>query len=418
MQQSQRRLLFLSSLGGILEFYDFIIYALFAGYISKAFFPETNPLTGLIITFATFAIGYLVRPLGGIIFGHFGDRIGRKSTFTISILMMAIATLCIGLIPPYTIIGIAAPILITSLRIIQGISIGGEIPGAIAYVSESLPHRKGFSCGIIFCSLTMGIVIGSLVQASVVSFFVEEQMQSYGWRIPFIVGGVFGLLSYFLRRELHESSQFVAIENQVEKFPIVTVFRQEFAHALAGAFIVAICAAIITQLFLFTPAYFTKVLHLPAKAYIWHRTAAIALGSCLSLLFGFLTDIFSIKKMVFVLSLITILLAYPIFIIYAYYPGLYPVAFILSAFLTGFSAGVIPSLLSELFPTKIRYSGIAVSYNLGFAVFGGLTPFISLSLIYYTNGVTTPALYLMTIAFMTIISLAYIKVNTAANFTR
>jgi MFS family permease len=153
MHQDQRKLLFLSSLGGILEFYDFIIYALFAGYISNNFFPSSNSLTGLIITFATFAIGYLVRPLGGIIFGHFGDRVGRKATFTISILLMAFATLSIGLIPSYSTIGMAAPVLVITLRIIQGLSIGGEIPGAITYVSESWQTRKAWHAALFFARL-------------------------------------------------------------------------------------------------------------------------------------------------------------------------------------------------------------------------------------------------------------------------
>jgi MFS family permease len=407
VQKDQRKLLVLSSLGGVLEFYDFIIFALFATYISNAFFPATDELAGLMITFATFAIGYLVRPLGGIVFGHFGDRVGRKATFTISILMMAFATIGIGLVPSYSVIGISAPLLIISLRIIQGLSIGGEIPGAITYVSESFTHQKGLACGIIFCALTMGIVIGSIVHASIVTTLTEEHLQSFGWRIPFIVGGIFGLLSFVLRKELHETSQFVAIEHSVEKFPIITVFKQQLVNVLAGLFITALCAAIVTSLFLFTPAYFTKVLHLPANAYVWERTIAIALGSCLSIFFGYMTDLINVKKLVMLLALVTLVLAYPIFVIYVYYPQLYVVSFIASAILLGFSAGIIPRLLSELFPTQIRYSGIAVSYNLGFAIFGGLTPFISLSLIYYTGWVTIPALYLIAVALFGVISLIF-----------
>jgi MFS family permease len=409
MHKDQRRLLILSSLGGILEFYDFIIYALFAGYIAKDFFPESNAITGLMITFATFAIGYFVRPLGGIIFGHFGDRVGRKTTFTISILMMALATIGIGLVPTYASIGIFAPILIISLRIIQGLSVGGEIPGAITYVSESLASKKGLACGIIFCALTMGIVLGSLVQATMISIFSDIEMQSYGWRIPFIAGGIFGILSYWLRRELHESSQFLAIEKSVEAYPIVTVCKQQLSAVIAGAFIVALCAAIVTSLFLFIPAYFTKVLHLPATAYIWQRTGAIAFGSLLSVFFGFLSDKFNIKKLLLVLSVLSALCAYPIFIIYAYYPALYASAFIVSAILTGYSAGAIPSMLSELFPTNVRYSGIAASYNLGFAFFGGLTPFISLSLVYYTGSLISPASYLVVVAVLAALAICFVK---------
>jgi len=409
VQKDQQRLLILSSLGGTLEFYDFIIFALFASYISNAFFPATDELVSLLITFATFAIGYLVRPLGGIIFGHFGDKIGRKTTFTVSILIMALATIGIGVIPTYSTIGIAAPLIVISLRILQGISIGGEIPGAITYVTESLPHRKGLACGVIFCALLFGIVLGSIVHAAILTFLPAEQMQAYGWRIPFIVGGIFGLLSYLLRKELHESSQFLAIEKSVEKFPIVTVFKQELSCVIAGGLIVALCAAIVTGLFLFNPAYFTKVLHLPMDAYIWERTAAIAFGSILSIFFGHLTDLFNLKKLVRLLTMLTACLAYPIFTIYVYHPNLYPLAFIASSLLLGLSAGIIPPLLSELFPTKIRYSGIAVSYNLGFAIFGGLTPFVSLSLIYYTGWVTTPALYLILVSLLAILSVAFLN---------
>ncbi|WP_028387929.1 MFS transporter [Legionella fairfieldensis] len=409
MQKDQRKLLFLSSLGGILEFYDFIIYALFASYISTAFFPATNEIISLLITFSTFAIGYLVRPLGGIIFGHFGDRIGRKATFTVSILMMALATIGLGLVPPYSMIGMSAPILIITLRIIQGFSIGGEIPGAITYVSESMTKHKGLACGVIFCALLAGIVIGFIVQSLVVTIFSEEQMQAYGWRIPFIIGGILGLLSYLLRRELHESAAFRAIEKSVEKFPLLTVCKQQPGIILAGALIIALCAAIVTLLFLFVPAYFTKVLHLPSNAYMWQRTTAITFGSIMCVFFGYMTDFIDVKKIIRVLVLLTLFSAYPIFIIYCYYPILYPLAFTISAFLLGLSAGVIPRLLSELFPANVRYSGIAVSYNLGFAIFGGLTPLISLSLIYYTENTVAPALYLIAVALLTMTSMVFIQ---------
>jgi len=408
MKKDQSKLLFLSSLGGILEFYDFIIFALFAGYIADAFYPQSKEI-GLLIAFATFAIGYLVRPIGGIIFGHFGDRKGRKSTFTISILLMAIATLCIGLVPTYTAIGIYAPCLITLLRMLQGFSIGGEIPGSIAYVSESLPNKKGLACGIIFCSLTLGIVLGSLTHALIIYVLTPTQMHDYGFRLPFIFGGIFGLCSFFLRRGLHESSQFLNIKKEVEKLPIVVVFEQEFRHALAGTFIIALCAGIITQLFLFVPSYFTKILLLKDGAFIWERTASIALGSLLSLFFGYLSDFISVKKLMLALGLTTLLLAYPIFAIYVYCPNLYYLAFFASSILMGFSAGVAPSLLANLFPTKIRFSGIAASYNLGFAIFGGLTPFISLSLIYYTGIATMPALYLIILSLLSIIAVISTK---------
>lgn len=409
MQKEQLRLLLLSSVGGVLEFYDFIIFALFAAYIATAFFPESNEIVGLLITFATFAVGYLVRPLGGVVFGHFGDKFGRKTTFTISILIMAISTLGIAFVPSYSMIGAVAPILVITFRILQGLSIGGEIPGAITYVSESFTEHKGFACGFIFTSLTLGIVLGSVVYASIVMSLDADQMQAFGWRIPFIIGGVFGLFSFLLRKNLQESREFQAIEKSVERFPILVVLREQFASVVIGTFLTALCAVIVTLLFLFIPAYFSKILHLPANSYVWERTIAIAAGSILSALFGFMTDKICVKSLVFVLCLCTAIFAYPIFIIYTAYPQWFWVAFALSALLLGFSAGIIPRLLSELFPTKIRYSGIALSYNLGFALFGGMTPFISLSLIYYTGLITIPAAYLLLIAVLGLSSLGMIR---------
>ncbi|STX52621.1 Major facilitator family transporter [Legionella busanensis] len=409
MTNNQKRLLFLSSLGGVLEFYDFIIYALFASYLAAVFFPVTHPLVSLIITFATFAIGYIVRPIGGIIFGHFGDRFGRKSTFTISIFLMAIATLGIGCTPTYNQIGLSAPILVLIFRILQGLSVGGEIPGAITYVSESIPEQRGLACGIIFCALTMGIVIGSVVYAIIVSSFNDMQMQAYGFRLPFIVGGIMGLFSYRMRRNLYESLQFQAIEKQTEKFPLLTVIKQQGKNTLNGALLTALCAAIITSLFLFIPAYFKEILNLSATTYLWERTAAVALGSCLAVPFGYLSDKFHTKKLILILSVLLIVLAYPIFAIYAYLTSYYIVSLLLSAVLMGLSAGIIPGFLSRLYPTSIRYSGIAVSYNLGFAFFGGLTPFISFSLIYYTGISTAPAFYLIVVACLACISLTLVK---------
>ncbi|WP_419419386.1 MFS transporter [Legionella sp. D16C41] len=409
MTRNQKKLLFVSSLGGVLEFYDFIIYALFASYLSEAFFPTVHPLVSLMITFATFAIGYVVRPLGGIIFGHFGDRLGRKSMFVLSILLMAIATLGIGCIPSYNQIGLSAPILVLACRILQGLSIGGEIPGAITYVSESIPEQRGLACGIIFCALTLGIVIGSVMHAVIVSTLTNDQIHTYGFRLPFIIGGIMGLFSYKLRLKLKESAQFQAIESHLEKFPVLTVIKEQGRNTLSGMLITALCAAIITALFLFIPSYFTQILNLPATSYIWERTGAVALGSFLAIPFGFLSDKLNLKKMILILCCLVILLAYPIFVIYAYFPKYYLIALGLSSLLMGMSAGIIPSFLSTLFPTSIRFSGIAVSYNLGFALFGGFTPFISFSLIYYTGINTASAFYLLIVAVLTGLSLILVK---------
>lgn len=407
--QSQKKLLFLSSLGGVLEFYDFIIYALFAAYIAHNFFPTGNDTSSLLATFATFSVGYVVRPLGGIVFGHFGDKIGRKRVFTFSILMMATATFLIALVPPYSHIGLAAPIILTILRVFQGLSVGGEIPGAIAYVSESIPESRGFACGIIFFGLILGIVLGSLFDAILQSSLSAAAMLSWGWRLPFFIGGVFGFMSYLMRRQLKESRLFADIQLKFENFPLFAVFRFRAANALFATFVVGLGSSIITLLFLFTPSYLSQVLHIKSSNYLWYQTLAIFFAALFCIASGWLADRASHKKLLLLVGIITLLFAAPIFIIYADYFACYGFALLMSAILTGFAWGVIPSMLAGLFPTAIRYSGVAISYNLGFAIFGGLTPVISMSLIYKTGFAIAPIFYLMLTALLALFSLMFIK---------
>lgn len=204
----QRKILLLCSLGGLLEFYDFIISALLAGYIATTFFPMNANINGLLAAFATFSVSYFARPLGGIIFGHFGDIYGRKHAFTVSVLIMAIGTFCIGLIPSYSSIGIYAPLLLILCKMLQGFSIGGEIPGAITYISEFFPHKKALTIGIVFCFLISGITTGYLVLAGLKYFYTQESIVNWAWRIPFFIGGIFGIIAFYLRKKLIEIPEF------------------------------------------------------------------------------------------------------------------------------------------------------------------------------------------------------------------
>lgn len=206
----------LSALGGALEFYDFIVYAFFAGMISELFFPPHMPeWLKLLQTFGIFAAGYLSRPFGGIIMAHFGDLVGRKRMFALSILLMAIPTFAIGLLPTYATIGVFAPLLLLLMRVMQGAAIGGEIPGAWVFVSEHVPaNRMGLACGILTSGLTLGILIGSLVYMLLNSVMTQETLRDYGWRIPFLLGGIFGFMTMYLRRWLKETPIFIEMQER------------------------------------------------------------------------------------------------------------------------------------------------------------------------------------------------------------
>ncbi|MCE3237440.1 MAG: proP 3 [Gammaproteobacteria bacterium] len=409
LNKAQRQLLFLSSLGGILEFYDFIIYALFAAYIAANFFPLQDKLSSLIATFTTFSIGYLARPLGGIFFGHFGDRIGRKKTFTVSILLMAVTTFAVALIPTYQQIGILAPLILTFLRILQGIALGGEIPGAIAYVSESLPEKKGLGCGFIFFAVNSGTVLALLTQATLQSILSSEQLFSWGWRIPFIVGGIFGYISYQLRQQLEESRIFQSIEHKIERFPLIKVFKKESYNMAAAICIAGIAASTIGLLFLFIPSYFNNVLNIHNREYTWYSALTTFLVALLCILMGWLSDKFNRKFLFIVSALFLIVISYPVFQIYVNHFEQFKWALLLSLLAAGSTIGTMPGLLAESFPTAIRYSGIAASYNIGFALFGGLMPLISLILVNKTGLLTAPAFCLIFSAILAIPATIMVK---------
>lgn len=204
----------LAALGGALEFYDFIIFVFFAAVVGALFFPPDMPeWLRLVQTFGIFAAGYLARPLGGIIMAHFGDRIGRKRMFSLSILLMALPTLAMGMLPTYQTIGIAAPLLLLLMRVLQGAAIGGEVPGAWVFVAEHVPpQRIGFACGVLTSGLTSGILLGSLVATWLNSWLTPQEVLAGGWRIPFFLGGLFGLMAMYLRRWLHETPVFLAMQ--------------------------------------------------------------------------------------------------------------------------------------------------------------------------------------------------------------
>lgn len=406
---SQRRLLLLSALGGVLEFYDFVIYALLAVYIASAFFPFSHGAGALLATFATFSVGYFARPVGGVLLGHFGDKYGRKRTFTFSILLMALATLCMAFTPTYANIGIAAPIILTGLRILQGISVGGEIPGAVAYVSESMPERKGLACGIIFFSLTSGVVLGSLAIALLKSFISTDAMYSWGWRIPFFIGGIFGIFSYFMRRNLEEPKMFTEIKGKLVTLPIVEVLHSRPTNALCGGLIVSTGASAMTLLLLFMPTYMSQVLHKVSNAYSWFQVFTSFMAAIFSIFIGILADKIGAKKVVYLVVFSGLICALPIFIIFAHHFSWYLLALLLSAYLSGAGTCSVAILLPELFETHYRYSGIALSYNIGYALFGGLTPLIAMLLIDKTGLTIAPAFYLMGVYILAYIALQYAK---------
>lgn len=367
--RQQWKVIFLSSLGGALEFYDFVIFAVFAISIGHAFFPLKNDLMSLMSAFLTFAAGYLARPIGGILFGHFGDKYGRKKVFILSISLMATAILLMGILPGYHQWGIIASIIFIGLRLLQGIAIGGEIPGAITFVKEHVAHYPGLACGIIFSFLNVGIFLADIVYGLLSTNFSA----TFAWRIAFIIGGLLAVLSYFLRKKLHESPEFIANQKNINKIPLSNLIRYHYKNLIFGFLMVAIQATFISMLYLYVVSYMRLYGHYSHEAIAYFTLINIGITSIFIPIWGWVTD-YSSRRLIFIIGAICLI---PLSILfYAAINHHHHVMFfyVLASICGSMVTGALATSLAHMFPTSVRFSGIALCYNLGFAILGGLSP--------------------------------------------
>jgi MFS family permease len=377
---SDYKTLSLATLGGLLEFYDFIIFVFFANTIGQLFFPPEIPeWLRQFQTFGIFAAGYLARPLGGVVMAHAGDLHGRKQVFTVSIFLMALPTLGIGLLPNYAKLGIWAPVLLLLFRILQGVAVGGEVPGAWVFVSEHVdPSRVGVACGILTAGLTGGILLGSLVAAAVSTGMTHEQLATYGWRIPFLLGGAFGLLSMYLRRLLAETPVFLELKARraiASETPLKTIVRDYRGAVVLSGLLTWMLSAAIVVVILMTPALLEKMYGVEAVVALRANSLAALALTAGCVLAGWLTDRFGPGT---VLTVGCPLLGATAYLMYTAATSDHWLTMFLYT-LAGFTVGivaVVPYVMIALFPAKIRYSGISFSYNIAYAIFGGLTPVV------------------------------------------
>jgi len=370
----------LSALGGTLEFYDFVIYVFFASVLGGLFFPANMPeWLRQLQTFGIFAAGYLARPLGGIVIAHFGDRLGRKRMFTLSIFLMAAPTLLIGLLPTYATLGVAAPLLLLAMRVLQGAAIGGEMPGAWVFVAEHVPARRyGLGVGTLTAGITGGILLGSLVAVAINTQYSPSQIEDHAWRIPFVLGGVFGLVSVYLRRFLHETPVFRELAQRRQgdaELPIRTVLREHRAACLFVGLQTWVLSAAIVVVVLYTPTYLQKVHHVPATLALQANALATLTLTLGCVLVGWACDRFGARTVM--LAGWAGLLASS-YLFYASLPGT-PQALVWHYALVGLFVGTIatvPIAGVRAFPAAVRFSGLSFAYNMAYAIFGGLTPVI------------------------------------------
>lgn len=392
------KVLGLSSLGGALEFYDFVIFVVFASIISKQFFPSDMPdWMSTVQTYGLIGAGYLARPLGGIIMAHFGDLLGRKRMFMLSILMMAIPTFAIGLVPTYETIGIAAPLILLLCRIFQGAAIGGEAPGAWVFVTEHVSKRHvGLACGALSAGLVAGILIGMLVAKGLNLLFDPQQLFDYGWRVAFILGGVFGFISMYLRRWLNETPIFKAMQARKElsqELPLKTVLQRYLPSVLISVAVTWVLTAGIMIAILIGPNFLEKLAEVDHAALQNAKIWAVFCTVIGCFITGALADRFGNAL---IMALFSIGLGVTFWVFYssmlAGNTALMLPLFALTGLFVGL-VGVVPTIAVKSFPPAIRFTGLSLSYNVAYALLGGPSPSIVAQLTLKDGITMMPAYY-------------------------
>ncbi len=420
LNKNERKLVILSSLGGMFELYDFTIYGLFSVYFAGQFFPNANELISVISSFVVFVMGYIARPLGGIIAGHYGDLYGRKKIVVITLALMGTVSIGIGVLPTYGSIGTAAPIILLVFRLVQGLTMGGQLGSLIVFASESIPHKRGYAIGGALAGTGAGMLLGALVNLVLLSILTPEQMRAWGWRIPFIIGGFIVIISYLIREKLHEIIVELATKQEERvKIPFSYVLRHHWKEVIMGICVTTPMATIGMLTMIFMPTYLKQIMHIDmsvAKHPLW---IAALLSVLASLLIGALANRYHPVKVTikcFFMLLFIIPLGYYI-ISLSQTVGLLTLGLCLVTMINGFFVVLSCLLISYLFPQKVRVTGLSLAFNLGMVIFSGLTPIVLSYIILKTGQVVlTPIIYIWIAGAIGVIGSLWMKKFVDAGF--
>ena len=411
---SQRRTAILAGvIGNVLEWYDFAVYGYFVPVISQLFFPNQTPLVSLLLTFSVFGVGFVMRPVGSVVFGQYGDRHGRKRALSAVIFLMAASTFMVGLLPTYASIGVLAPLLLVVARMAQGLSGGGEWGGAAAYLVEyALPGKRGLTGSWQQVSVGCGFLLGSLTAAVLTTSVSPADMLAWGWRIPFLLGVLVGAVGAFMRWRLDDTPKFAELERQgqVVHSPLreaFTTFRKPTLiafgitlHNTVGYYAVLI----------YLTTWLTNIVKMPRGTALWIGTACLLAFVVAVPVMGALSDRIG-RRPLFIASCVGyVVLAYPLFLLASTgVPAYAFIAQLILVLLLALYAGPGPAVYCELFPTSVRYTALSVGYNIPVAIFGGFAPFIATWLIQSTGNPLSPAFYVIAASLVTLATMVWVK---------
>ncbi|MBQ6642747.1 MAG: MFS transporter [Saccharopolyspora sp.] len=401
----RRKAVLAASIGNFVEWFEFTLYGFFAAAIAVNFFPVPDGTSSLIPTFAAFGISFVLRPLGALVFGHFGDRLGRRGTLAASLIGMSAATFVIGVLPNADTIGVLAPILLIVARVAQGFSAGGEFGGATAYMVEYAPeHRRNFFGSWQFFTQMLAGLAGSAVGASLSAVLSEQALNAWGWRIPFLLTLPLGVIGFYLRLRLDETPQFKAEQGGERGAPLPTVLREHWPNVLKVIGLMITGTTFFYMVQAFFPAFLVEQVGL-ARGQMF---AAMMIGICAQLvlipLWALYADRIGRRRPMLVGSLaVLVVCAVPTYLLFLHGTfGSAALGYLVLAVVLAPMTGCLATALAESFPTSVRYSGLSVAYSVSVSVFGGFTPLILSALA--ASGRLAPAYYLVGAAVLSLMA--------------
>jgi MHS family proline/betaine transporter-like MFS transporter len=410
VRQTSRQAVSAAVIGNVLEWYDFAVYGFLASIIGKTFFPSGDDVSQLLAAFAVYGVGFLARPIGGIVIGRIGDTRGRKTALILTIMLMAAGTVLIGLIPGYATIGIAGPLLVLIARLMQGFSAGGEWGGSTAFIVEWAEEgERGFLGSFQQCSVSAGLLLGSGVAALVATLLDPATMEAWGWRVPFLLGALLGPVGIYMRRNIDETPAY----EKAMRTPAAAADDDVAPFWLAArAFGFTILWTVAFYIFLnYMPTFIKTYAKVSSAAALWSNTIGLLVLVVAIPIMGRLSDRIGRKPLLLACCICFIVLPYPVFALYLSAPplGVIIAVQIVFGLIIAMFSGAGPAAISEIFPTRIRSTWMTTGYALSVAIFGGFAPYIATWLIATTGSPISPVYYVIAAAVVSTIVIARLK---------
>jgi MHS family proline/betaine transporter-like MFS transporter len=402
------RLIIAASVGNALEFYEILVYGYFAVIIAKVFFPSADGAFSILLTFGTFGISFLARPVGALFFGDYGDRKGRKRALTLSILLMTIGTGLMTIMPSYGSIGVLAPVLVIAARLLQGFSVGGEFASSTTFMVEHRPDRAGFFASWQWSSQGLAALVATGFGVLLTTTMSAADLQSFGWRIPFAFGLLIGPVGYYIRGALPETPEF--LEAGAAAAPLRDLFVNQCDRLVLT--VGAVAASTSSQyLLVYMPTYAIRELGLPQSTGFTAAVAAAALQTVVVPFVGIWVDRVGQSRVMIGAAALFFLTSYPAFVLLNAHASLAVLMAMVCwiGLLKSFFSGALPSLMANIFPVTTRVSGMSLSYNISVPIFGGFAPFFAQSLIDMTGTKLAPSYYMMATALVSLVALIAIR---------